>query len=62
MEAADIIKVILVVGAALAAGFSIKVVMSRRNSSKKDLRFVSQKNNTAGGDIVAGDSTKISHK
>lgn len=58
MDSADLFKLLAIVGAALAAGVTIKVVISRRNSSKKDIRFISQKNNIAGGDIVAGDSTK----
>ena len=58
MDSSDVFKLLAFIGAALAAGVTIRVVMSRRNSSKKDIRFISQKNNIAGGDIVAGDSTK----
>jgi hypothetical protein len=43
---------------AIAGGFVIKKVVSQR----KDVRIVSQKSNTAGGDIVAGDSTKTTSK
>ncbi|CAB3960445.1 hypothetical protein BLA3211_00183 [Burkholderia aenigmatica] len=44
--------------ATIAAGWSVKVAMSHRSSSKKRTTIVSQKNNRAGGDIVGGDVYK----
>jgi hypothetical protein len=47
---------------AIAGGFIIKIVISGRTSRRTDTRIVSQKKNEAGGDIVAGDSTKTTIK
>lgn len=62
MEAADILKILAAIAVVFAAGFTLKIAIGQRKSSKNDVRFVSQKNNVAGGDIVAGDSTKKTHK
>lgn len=44
--------------AGLAAGYTIKVVISRKSTKNTSASFVSQRGNSAGGDIVAGNSTK----
>lgn len=62
MDVASILKILAAVAAIFAAGVTVKTVVSRRSSTKSELKFVSQKNNTAGGDIVAGNSTKTNHK
>ena len=62
MDGATILKIICAIASIFAEGFVIKVVISNRQSTKTDVRFVSQKNNVAGGDIVAGDSTKSNTK
>lgn len=62
MDGATILKIIAAIASIFAAGYVIKVVISNRQSTKTDVRFVSQKNNVAGGDIVAGDSTKSNTK
>lgn len=62
MDAVEIYKILGIIATALAAGFAIKIVISRKNSSKKETRIISQKNNIAGGDIVAGNSTKTNNK
>ena len=51
-----------IVAVIVTAGIVIKVVVSTRNSKSKSTRFVSQKNNRAGGDIIAGDSMKKNSK
>jgi hypothetical protein len=58
MDWSTVGKVLLALVAAIAGGLVIKVAVSRRTSRRTEIRFVSQKNNVAGGDIVAGDSTK----
>lgn len=62
MDGATILKIIGAIASMFAAGYVIKVVISNHQSTKTDVRFVSQKNNVAGGDIVAGDSTKSNTK
>lgn len=62
MDVASILKILAAVAAIFAAGFTVKTVVSKRSSTKSEFKVVSQKNNTAGGDIVAGSSTKIIHK
>ncbi|MDF3081480.1 hypothetical protein [Burkholderia sola] len=52
----------VVIAAAVAAGLVIKLSVSLRRSSKSSVRIVSQKNNRAGGDIIAGDSVKKNAK
>lgn len=52
----------VVIAAAVAAGLVIKLTISHRRSSKSSVRVVSQKNNRAGGDIIAGDSVKKNAK
>ena len=47
-----------ILAAAIAGGFVFKRVTTRRSANS--VRIVSQKNNTAGGDIVAGNSIKKS--
>ncbi len=54
-------KVILAIIALLAAGFTFKFISNKKSKNNSFFKIVSQKNNTAKGDIVAGD--KISkHK
>ncbi len=62
MDSATILKIIGTLAAIFAASYVIRVVISNRQSSKTDVRFISQKNNVTGGDIVAGDSTKTNSK
>lgn len=50
------------IAAILAAGYAVKVVITRKTSNKTDVKFTSQRNNSAGGDIIAGNSTKINKK
>lgn len=48
-----------IIAALIAAGFVLKLVFKFRSDQKSSLNFISQKNNSAGGDIVAGNkSTK----
>jgi hypothetical protein len=49
-----------VIAAAIAGGFAYKRVIT--NKSKSSFNIVSQKNNRAGGDIIAGNSVKNSNK
>jgi hypothetical protein len=42
----------------LLTGYTIKVAISIYSTKSKSTRIVSQHHNKAGGDIVAGDSTK----
>jgi hypothetical protein len=46
----------------LAGGVVFKFVSNRISSKKSSIRITSQKNNSAGGDIVGGDSTKTEKK
>lgn len=62
MEWSSISAIILAVIGVLATGFTIKTIISNRSKRNTNVRIVSQKNNTAGGDIVAGDSTKTTSK
>lgn len=62
MEWSNISAIVLGIIGVLAAGFTIKTIISNRSKKNTNVRIVSQKNNTAGGDIVAGDSTKITSK
>lgn len=60
----DVTKIVLAliaaVAAALAGGFVWKWTVTNTAKKKSNVRIVSQKNNTAGGDIVAGDKvTKV---
>lgn len=57
MDWLEIAKVVGAVIAAVVGGGLVLKKISKRNS-RSDIRIVSQKNNTAGGDIVAGDSSK----
>ncbi|MBF3842809.1 MULTISPECIES: hypothetical protein [Burkholderia] len=43
--------------AGLATGWTLKVVISNRSNRSHRATFVSQKGNTAGGDIVGGDKS-----
>ncbi|WP_143135416.1 hypothetical protein [Burkholderia ubonensis] len=52
----------VVIAAAVAAGLVVKLTISLRRSSKSSFRVVSQKNNRAGGDIIAGNSVKKNTK
>ncbi|WP_157654315.1 hypothetical protein [Burkholderia ubonensis] len=52
----------VVIAAAVAAGLVVKLTISLRRSSKSSVRVVSQKNNRAGGDIIAGNSVKKNTK
>ncbi|WP_156162574.1 hypothetical protein [Burkholderia sp. MSHR3999] len=52
----------VVIAAAVAAGLVVKLTISLRRSSKSSVRVVSQKNNRAGGDIIAGNSVKKNAK
>lgn len=47
-----------IVAALVASGVVVKLVVMRRISNRSSIRVVSQKNNIAGGDIVAGNSAK----
>lgn len=49
-----LIGLLAVVGV-LAAGYTIKTVITHRSSRKSSIRVTSQKANVAGGDIVGGD-------
>lgn len=49
-----------IVAALVASGVVVKLVVMRRTSNRSSIRVVSQKNNIAGGDIVAGNSAKKS--
>lgn len=51
-----------VIAAIIAAGLVIKLTITRKSSSDSSVRIVSQKNNQAGGDIIAGDSVKKDRK
>lgn len=62
MEWSNISAIVLGIIGVLAAGFTIKTIILNRSKKNTNVRIVSQKNNTAGGDIVAGDSTKITSK
>lgn len=48
------------IAAAVAGGFVYKRVTTRKSTSS--IRLVSQKNNRAGGDIIAGNSVKKNTK
>lgn len=62
MEWSTIGTVIAAIVGAIAGGLAIKTMIFNRQSKKTDIRIVSQKNNLASGDIVAGDSTKTNTK
>ena len=53
-----------IIAAVVASGIVIKITRrtSNRSSNKSSTRIVSQKNNHAGGDIVAGNSIKKNNK
>lgn len=60
MDWSEIWKWIAGVIAAIAvSGIAIKYASSRKSSRRSNTNIVSQKKNTAGGDIVGGNSTKI---
>lgn len=44
--------------AGLVAGYAIKVVISSKTTNSASASLVSQRGNSAGGDIVAGNSSK----
>lgn len=48
--------------AGLGTGWTLKVVFSSRTDNSRRASIVSQKDNHAGGDIVAGDKTQTLHK
>jgi hypothetical protein len=50
----DYLSHILTFLAGLVTGYTIRIVIS----NSKSIRFVSQKGNVAGRDIVAGDNTQ----
>jgi hypothetical protein len=54
----DWLKYVVAAVAAIAAGWSVKVLISNRSTRSKRTTIVSQKNNRAGGDIVGGDMHK----
>ena len=62
MEWSTIGTLVAALAGLIAGGFVIKAVVSSRSSRRTETRIVSQKNNQAGGDIVAGDSTKTTTK
>jgi hypothetical protein len=53
-----ILAVIAAIVAIVSGGIVIKSVSKNRSINKKSTRIVSQKNNVAQGDIIAGDSVK----
>jgi hypothetical protein len=46
----------------LGAGWTLKVIISNRSSHSSRTTVTSQKHNSAGGDIVAGDKRQDIHK
>jgi hypothetical protein len=54
----DWLKYVVAAVTAIAAGWSVKVLISNRSTRSKRTTIVSQKNNRAGGDIVGGDMNK----
>ena len=44
--------------AGLVSGYTVKTVISIRSSKTNRVNKVTQRDNTAGGDIVGGDMTK----
>jgi hypothetical protein len=54
MDKSSILKVLLAIIAVVAAGITIRIV----KKTKSRTSIVSQKGNTAGGDIVAGDKNE----
>lgn len=59
MELSEILTWVgAVVAALVAGGFVIKFAINKKNSKIGDVRITTQSNNTAGGDIIGGDSVK----
>jgi hypothetical protein len=57
----EYVSYILTFLAGLGSGWALKVVISSKRSSNDRNTSVSQKNLTAGGDIVAGDMNKTTN-
>ena len=63
MDWSEIGKYVGILAAAIGgAGLVLKFSSSRSSKSKKNTRVIIQKNNTAGGDIIGGDSKKTVKK
>lgn len=63
MDWSEIGKYVGILAAAIGgAGLVLKFSSSRSSKSKKNTRVTIQKNNTAGGDIIGGDSKKTVKK
>jgi len=53
-----LLAVIAAIAALITTGAALKFVFKRKTTNRKSIHIVSQKNNTAHGDIIAGDSVK----
>ncbi|MDI1308628.1 MAG: hypothetical protein PSV17_04240 [Methylotenera sp.] len=52
-----IVAILEILAALVVTGLSIKFIVKRSSNNKSKTSFVSQKNNIAFGDIVAGNKT-----
>lgn len=52
------LAIIAAVVAIVSGGIAIRKITNNNSNEKKSTRLISQKNNIARGDIIAGDSVK----